>query len=85
MQGKKTLEEHEILVNRMAGTLGVDLDEAELRGQITPGERNDMTLACTKCSDPGGCDQWLGENAKADRAPAYCRNADLLAALRVPK
>jgi len=82
MQGKKTLEEHEILVNRMATTVGVDLDEAELRGQITPGERNDMTLSCTKCTDPGGCDQWLGENAKADSAPSYCRNADILAALR---
>jgi len=82
MQGKKTLREHEILVNRMAGTLGVDLGEAELRGQITPSARDDMTLACTKCTDPGGCDQWLGENAKADSAPAYCRNADLLAALK---
>lgn len=82
MQGKKTLEEHEILVNRMANAVGVDLDEAELRGKVTAEGRDDMTLSCTKCTDPGGCDQWLGENVRADSAPSYCRNADLLAALR---
>jgi hypothetical protein len=82
MQGQKTLEEHEILVNRMAGTLGIDLDEAELRGRVNPETRAEMTLSCTGCADPGGCDRWLGENAKADQTPAYCRNSDLLASLR---
>lgn len=82
MQGRKTLEDHEILVNRMAGTLGVDLDEAELRGDVTPEFRDEMTLSCTACSDVGGCDRWLGENAKADQTPSYCRNSEILAALR---
>jgi len=82
MQGHKALEEHEALVNRMAGTLGVDLDEAELRGAVTPEFRDDMTLSCTACTDVGGCEQWLSEQASADAAPSYCRNRDILAALR---
>jgi len=85
MPGKKTLQDHEILVSRMAETVGVDLDEAELRGAITPEFRDEMVLACTGCADANGCDRWLGENAKADATPSYCRNADVFAALRVPR
>ena len=82
MPGNKTLKDHEILVSRMAGTLGVDLDEAELRGQIAPEFRDEMVLACTGCADAGACDRWLGENAKADATPAFCRNVGVFDVLR---
>jgi hypothetical protein len=64
MQGDKTLKEHENLMNRMARTLGADLDEAELRGDLPPEERFTMLLSCTGCSDPEGCQKWLDEHPR---------------------
>jgi hypothetical protein len=57
MQGDKTLKTHEALMDRMARTLGADLDEAELRGELAPEIRHAMLLSCTGCSDPAGCPQ----------------------------
>ncbi len=82
MQNDKTVKKHERLMTRMAGVLGVDLDEAELRGTLAPEDRGDMVLACTGCTDPEGCAKWLEANPSADAAPSYCRNADLLTDLR---
>lgn len=82
MPGRKTLEEHEKLMGQMADRLGVDLDEAELRGDLPPGERSDMVLSCTNCTSPEACSQWLEGHEKAEDAPAYCRNGALLKGLR---
>ena len=82
MQGNKTKAVHAALMGRMARTLGVDLDEAELRGDLPPEMRDDMVLACTGCSDPAGCREWLVAHDVADAAPGYCRNADLLVEMR---
>jgi hypothetical protein len=81
MQGDKTLKAHETLMNRMAGTLGADLDEAELRGDLPPEDRFSMLLSCTGCSDPDGCGKWLDAHPSAEAAPGYCRNGDRLAEL----
>lgn len=81
MPGEKTLKQHEVLMDQMAQRLGADLDEAELRGDLPPEERSDMVLSCTGCSDPEGCQKWLAQNASADSAPGYCRNADRLVGL----
>jgi len=83
MQGDKTRAKHMGLMTQMASTLGVDLDEAELRGDLPPEMRDDMVLACTGCSDPTGCEKWLAQNRTADAAPGYCRNRDILSALAV--
>lgn len=81
MQGDKTLKAHEHLMGRMARTLGADLDEAELRGDLPPEERFDMLLSCTGCSDPEGCRRWLETHERAEAAPGYCRNSVRLADL----
>lgn len=78
MQGDKTRAQHGALMNRMAKTLGVDLDAAELRGELPPEQREEMLLACTGCADPTGCAQWLARTQSADAAPGYCRNDDVL-------
>lgn len=81
MQGDKTRAHHAALMNRMADTLGADLDLAELRG-VLPAERRDAMLsACTGCADPTGCARWLGQQERAEVAPDYCRNGDILRAL----
>jgi hypothetical protein len=82
MQSEKTLKKHADLVDRMATRLGVDLEEAILRGQVPMDAVADAVLRCTGCSNPGHCNQWLeASDAKAEAAPGYCRNNDLWAGL----
>ena len=82
MLGQKTLKTHDRLMTRMAKTLGTDLDEAELRGDLPPEVRADMLQRCTGCSAPGACSHWLDAHDHADATPDYCRNTDTLLALR---
>lgn len=65
-------------MGHMARTLGADLEAAELRGDLPPELREDMLMSCTGCSDPNGCQRWLAAHERADAAPGYCRNGDLL-------
>ena len=82
MQSQKTLKRHADLVDRMATTVGVDFEEAILRGQMPMDGLADAVLRCTGCSNPDHCQQWLAsQDGKADAAPGYCRNGDLLAGL----
>ncbi len=78
MQGNKTRAHHAALMNRMAATLGADLDEAELRGALPPEGREAMLSACTGYANPTACAHWLDRTAKADTAPGYCRNTGIL-------
>ena len=82
MPGSKTIKEHEALMGHMADRLGVDLDEVELRGAITPEDRSDMVLSCTNCTSPEDCQAWLETHAKAEDAPPYCRNSEAFKSLK---
>ncbi len=82
MPGKKTLQEHERLMGHMADRLGVDLDEAEMRGDLRRGDREAMVLSCTNCISPEECQAWLERRDRADASPDYCRNGEALAGLR---
>lgn len=79
------LKRHAALVDRMATTLGVDLEEATMRGDLPMDALADVVLRCTGCSDPNGCDHWLDDHAQtgAAHAPSFCRNSTLLEGLRV--
>ncbi|WP_338272076.1 DUF6455 family protein [Roseicyclus marinus] len=81
MPSDKTRDHHEALMGRMARTLGADLDDAELRGDLPPEMRDDMLSACTGCADPTGCAHWLSRRSEAEAAPGFCRNRDILQAL----
>jgi len=80
--GQKTLQAHDRLMSRMAETLGADLDEVAMRGDLPPELRLDMLKRCTGCSAPGACSKWLDAHATADAPPSYCRNSDALSTLR---
>ncbi|QGX99177.1 hypothetical protein EI983_13235 [Roseovarius faecimaris] len=81
-----TFKKHADLVDRMANTLGVDLEEVMMEGRMTMDQLGDAVLSCTGCSCPGDCETWLAaRQGSADEAPDYCRNADMLVRLREGK
>lgn len=82
MHNRTTLKRHANLVDQMATTLDVDLEEQTLRGNLPFDALSDMVLKCTACTDPTGCQHWLDQNAKATQTPSYCRNSTELDRLR---
>lgn len=85
MQNRTVLRRHARLMDNMAETLGLDLEEAAMRGTLPMEEIADAVLSCTNCSNPGHCETWLTEHADgADATPGYCRNKELFADL-MPK
>lgn len=83
MQSNKTLARHADLVDRMAGRLGVDLEQAMMEGRLSVDQLGDAVLSCTGCSQPDTCERWLAlfADAPAAAAPGYCRNGEMLGAL----
>lgn len=76
---------HATLVDWMATSQGVDLEEAILRGALTEEARTDAVLSCTNCTNPGDCEGWLAAQSGAPAAsspPGYCRNTGLFATLK---
>ena len=84
MQNQNVLKHHAHLVDQMANTLGIALEEAAMRGRISIDEISDAVLRCTGCSNAAHCEGWLEERTQgSDRTPDYCRNSDLFAELQV--
>jgi hypothetical protein len=83
MVDNQTLRKHAALVDRMATTLGVDLEEEVMAGRLDDQALPDMVLRCTGCTQPDACAAWLEtpHGAAAD-APRYCRNAWALDLMR---
>lgn len=83
MHDRTTLKRHAALVDRMASALGLDLEEAALRGKLTPPDISDAVLSCTGCSNPGHCETWLAEHGDgAPSPPGYCRNIGMFDRLK---
>lgn len=86
MHDRPILKRHAALVDRMATALGLDLEEAALRGDLTPPDISDAVLSCTACSNPEHCETWLKEHGDgAPATPGYCRNIDMFDRLKALK
>jgi len=86
MTSTNTLKKHAALVDRMATTLGIDLEEKAMQGQIDFDQISDAVMSCTGCANPEDCTHWLeAQDGQADATPAICRNADLFARLKAGK
>ena len=73
---------HEMLMGRMADTLGVDLQEAAMRGRLDAADTAMAVARCTGCEGGSDCPDWLAAHeAGAIDTPDYCRNRALFAAL----
>ena len=82
MLSKDVLTRHANLVDRMADHIGVDIEEATLRGDASIDDITDAVLRCTACSDPDHCTAWLdAQSATGQSMPAYCRNSDFFSRL----
>ncbi len=82
MTMKQNLKAHAALVDRMAQTVGVDLEDAVLQGAARLDDLADAVLRCTDCSDPCHCAGWLDKAEHRDAPPSYCRNTALFLALK---
>ncbi|MGV6805703.1 MAG: DUF6455 family protein [Ruegeria sp.] len=78
MSSRESLRKHADLVDRMATSLGVDLQEEAIAGVISVDEITDAVLRCTDCPNPDHCVNALANQAVGGKPPEYCRNQDLL-------
>lgn len=72
---------HAILVDSMAGALGIDLEEAALRGDLDLDEISEAVLRCVGCTNPDHCSHVLTDKPRLTETPGYCRNRALMARL----
>ena len=83
MSGEAKYDEHAELVEKMAEALGLDLTEKMMAGNWTPEDMRATVSRCLGCTDPAHCKDWLDDHeAGAGETPGYCRNKDLLEAMR---
>lgn len=86
MLGKRVLEKHGQLVDRMASALGLDLETEHLRGTFPSEERDAAVLACTACDRSEGCEKWLMDfDVPQEGTPGFCRNRARFSALKSPR
>ncbi len=72
-------DRHARLMDGMADTLGADLAEMAMTGNLTPSDYRAAVFRCTGCTQPGACAEWTAAHTEgAARAPDYCRNKDQL-------
>lgn len=86
MQDRERLRHHAGLLDQMAGARGIDLEVAVLEGQLRFDDIADAVLRCADCPNPGHCQRWLelqaGKGRAAPDTPEYCRNREMLGAVR---
>ena len=76
------LRHHAALLDDTASRLGMDLQEAAIRGALKFDEISEAVLRCTTCSQPEDCAQRLQEDGAVVATPHYCRNTALLKRLQ---
>ena len=88
-----TIKKHARLFDSMGKAVGLDLQEEAIAGNLQFDEIAEAVLRCTRCAEPGACQQWLNKFDLADdiqhsardvvsTPPEYCRNADLFSYLQ---
>ncbi len=76
------LRHHAALLDETANRLGMDLQEAAIRGALKFDEISEAVLRCTECSEPEACAKWLQTQDAVVAVPHYCRNTPLLTRLK---
>ena len=83
MQDTNKIKHHAQLLDQTAERLGVDLQEAAIRGDMHFGEIADALMRCMQCSNPKDCASRLAKDDTGAKVPLqYCENADMLIRLQ---
>ncbi|HKL46880.1 MAG TPA: DUF6455 family protein [Roseovarius sp.] len=81
-----TFRRHAALVDRMASTIGIDLEEKVMEGQLDFNGVSDAVLNCSGCCCTGACEIWLDAFVGgADAPPPICRNREMFGRLKAGK
>ena len=82
MISTQTIRRHARLFADLAEAHDIDLEEAVLKGDISPDDISEGVLRCTGCASPDDCEASLAESSSASDLPPYCRNAAMLQMLK---
>ncbi|PKP70297.1 MAG: hypothetical protein CVT82_07275 [Alphaproteobacteria bacterium HGW-Alphaproteobacteria-4] len=83
MGGEGNADLHFWITRGMARRQGINLNALLSEGVVTRGDVAEMVARCRGCPGMQGCLTFLSEHpTRADAAPDWCRNAQLLAELR---
>ncbi len=86
MTNQATIKAHATLMDDMATTVDVDLEQAMLEGRMTMDQLSDAVLSCTGCTHPQECARWqAAQTGPVSATPEYCRNGDMLGRLAAGK
>ncbi|APG47705.1 DUF6455 family protein [Phaeobacter porticola] len=82
MTSQADLKTHAALFDRMAETVGLDLQDEAISGRLRVDEIGEAVLRCTRCGGVAACHKWLAKGLRpGSEAPDFCRNRDLLSYL----
>ncbi len=81
MPDRAQIRRHASLVDRMATTRGIDLQDKALAGEVSFDDISEAVLKCTQCSNPANCSRWLDQRSRSATGPDYCQNSELFDAL----
>lgn len=76
------IEDHVLLVKRMALATDVDLIARHADGDLSQEAWADLVQTCRGCRWASRCDSWLDEHDQEACAPSTCLNRARLEALR---
>ena len=68
------LQDHVLLVKRMASATDIDLTQAFDTGDLSHEHWADLVQTCRGCRWSGQCENWLTEHDNEDCAPHSCLN-----------
>ena len=92
MHGRKTLNRHAALMNRMAQAVGLNLTEMMLQGKLDGDDWRAAVVRCSDCPEPTECLHWLSEHDDASgratpaaEVPDYCTKREMMARLRAAR
>ena len=79
----ETLTTHADLMHRMADTVGADLGDAVLRGDLSGQELRSAVMQCAHCAAGEECPGWLDAHAEGvSEVPGFCENKPMMDRLR---
>ena len=72
---------HEVLVDRMADRLGLDIELLKMKGAVDDYTMDGAVDRCMGCTGAEDCSAWMADHLNPPAPPDYCRNTKLFETL----